>query len=198
MPGAVLDGVTVGDGEPVGLTVAVGDMVGVPVTVGVVVTLGDTVGEVVGVGIAVGVAVGVEVTGVGVLDGAGVVVVTDGDWIGRMRLGPGIRRPVSISAIAAAATTPTAIAPPVETPVAKACRSRRYSVSRRSRSQAGSAARRAAQLLTGAAAMPSVGTNSRPASSGPLSVSALWMSAPAIPAAPHSARRASAQLARSA
>jgi hypothetical protein len=41
---------------------------------------------------------------------------------------------------------------------AKAWRSRRYSVSRRSRSQDGSAARRAAQLLNGAAGMPSVGT----------------------------------------
>ena len=109
--------------------------------------------------------------GVGVVEGAGVDVVAGGDWIGPTRLGPVLRRPVSISAIASPATAPTAITPPVAMPAAKAWRSRRYSVWRRSRSQAGSAARRAAQLLNGAAAMPSVGTNSRPASSGPLSVS---------------------------
>ena len=82
-----------------------------------------------------------------------------GGWTGRTKPGPVMWRPVSISAIAVAATTPTTIAPPIETPVANAWRSRRYSVLRRSRSQAGSAARREAQLLNGAAAMPSVGTS---------------------------------------
>jgi hypothetical protein len=80
------------------------------------------------------------------------------------------------------------------TPVATV---RRYSVVRRSRSQAGSAARRAAQLLTGAAAMPSVGNSSRPASSGPLSWLVLVSAAP-MPMKPSSASVDSAQLARSA
>ena len=154
------------------LTVGVTDSEGVTVTVVGVADVGEIVGVVVGVGVTVGVvgtAGVVDGGGIGVTDGVGVDVVTDGDWIGRTRLDPGMRRPVSISAIARAAMTLTAVAPPVERPAAKTWRSRRYSVSRRSRSLAGSAARRAAQLLNGAAAMPSVGTNSSPASSGPLS-----------------------------
>ena len=63
-------------------------------------------------------------------------------------------RPVKSRARAAMATPRTATAPPVATPAANERRSRRYSVVRRSRSQPGSAARRAAQLLTGAAARP--------------------------------------------
>jgi hypothetical protein len=108
----------------VGVAVA-GVAVGVLLGVGVgVVLLG------VAVGVLLCVAVGVCV-GVGVADGAGVVAVVAGGWIGWTRLGAWVRRPVSISAIAAAAIRPTAIAPPVETPAAKERRSRRYSVSRR-------------------------------------------------------------------
>ncbi|HYB86109.1 MAG TPA: glycosyltransferase, partial [Streptosporangiaceae bacterium] len=146
---------------------------------------------------AAGAATGGAVVVAGVVEGAGVDVVAGGDWTGPTRLGPVPRRPVSMSTIASAATVVTATALPVASPAAKARRSRRYSVRRRSRSQAGSAARRAAQLLNGAAAMPSVGTNSKQASSGPLRVLVL-VSAPAIPAAPKSARTVSAQLARSA
>src|SRR5271166_3200643 len=96
--------------------------------------------------------------------------------------------------MAAMATATTATAPPVAAPAANARRSRRYSVVRRSRSQAGSAARRAAQLLTGAAAMPRVGNSSRAARSGPLSWFVL-VRAPAMPAKTDSARVDSAQLA---
>jgi hypothetical protein len=110
----VLGEVTVGE------TVAEGVVVGVLGTVGVA-DVGETVGVIVavgvtdGVGVALGVVVGVDV---GVVEGAGVdVVVAGGDWIGRTRLGPVLRRPVSISAIASAATAPTAIAPPVAMPV---------------------------------------------------------------------------------
>jgi hypothetical protein len=108
----------------VGVGVAVvGVAVGVLLGVGVgVVLLG------VAVGVLLGVAVGVCV---GVADGAGVVAVAAGGWIGWTRLGACMRRPVSISAIAAAAIRPTTMAPPVETPAAKERRSRRYSVSRR-------------------------------------------------------------------
>ena len=129
-------------------------------------------------GVTDGVGVARDV-GVGVVEGAGVDDVAGGDWTGPTRLGPVLRRPVSNSAIASPTTVPTAITPPAAMPVAKACRSRRYSVARRSRSQSGSAARRAAQLLNGAAAMPSVGTNSRSASSGPLSVLVLVSAAAA-------------------
>src|ERR1035437_2224807 len=138
--------------------VTAGETVAEDVVVGVLGTVGVTgvvvaVGVADGVGVALGVVVGVDV---GAVEGAGVDVVAGGDWTGPTRLGPVLRRPVSISAIASATTAPTAIAPPVAMPAAKEWCSRRYSVSRRSRSQAGSAARRAAQLLNGAAAMPSV------------------------------------------
>ena len=183
-------GVTVGVVVAVGgVAVAVGE-VAVGEAVSVLVAVGVTVGVVVVVGVAVGVDVGVT-------DGAGAVDVAAGDWIGLTRLGPVMWRPVSISAIASAAMAATAIAPPAAIPAAKVRRSRRYSVLRRWRSHSGSAARRAAQLLNGAAAMPRVGTNSKPASNGPLSVLVL-VSAQAIPAAPKSARTVSAQLARSA
>ena len=106
---------------------AVGVLLGVDVGVGVLLGVG-----VVLLGVAVGVCVGVAVgVCVGVADGAGVVAVAAGGWIGWVRLGAWMRRPVSISAIAAAAIRPTAMAPPVETPAAKERRSRRYSVSRR-------------------------------------------------------------------
>jgi hypothetical protein len=108
----------------VGVAVA-GVAVGVLLCVGVGVLLAVGVGVVV-LGVAVGVLLCVAV-GVG----AGVVAVVAGGWIGWTRLGAWMRRPVSISAIAAAAIRPTAIAPPVETPAAKERRSRRYSVSRR-------------------------------------------------------------------
>jgi hypothetical protein len=108
------------------------------VAVGVAVA-GVAVGVLLGVGVGVllGVGVGVVLLGVGVGVllcvgvGAGVVAVAAGGWIGWVRLGAWMRRPVSISAIAAAAIRPTAMAPPVETPAAKERRSRRYSVSRR-------------------------------------------------------------------
>ena len=76
---------------------------------------------------------------------------------------------VSRSTSVATTTPATTMAPLVAAPAANARRSRRASVRRRSRSQSGSAARCAAQLLTGAAAKPRVGNSSRPASSGPLS-----------------------------
>src|ERR1700689_4023224 len=108
-------------------------------------------------------------------------------WAGPTRLGGWTAwLPVKRRAMAAIATPRTATAPPVATPAAKEWRSRRYSVRRRSRRSAGRAARRAAQLLTGAAAMPSVGNSSRTASSGPLS----WLylvRAPAMPRKPNSA-----------
>ena len=106
-------GLTVGVVVAVGVVVTVGLTVGVVVAVGVAVTVGLTVGVVVAVGVAVGVNVAVA-------DGTGVDGVTTGDWIGRTRLGPVLRRPVSISTIASAATVPTTIAPPVATPAAKA------------------------------------------------------------------------------
>jgi hypothetical protein len=110
--------------------VAVGVAV-VGVAVGVLLCVGVGVGVVL-LGVAVGVLLGVAVgVCVGVADGAGVVAVAAGGWIGWTRLGAWMRRPVSISAIAAAAIRATAIAPPVETPAAKERRSRRYSVSRR-------------------------------------------------------------------
>jgi hypothetical protein len=103
------------------------------------VAVGVLLGVAVGVGVLLGVGVGVVLLGVavGVLlcvavgVGAGVVAVAAGGWIGWTRLGAWMRRPVSISAIAAAAIRPTTMAPPVETPAAKERRSRRYSVSRR-------------------------------------------------------------------
>jgi hypothetical protein len=108
------------------------------VAVGVAV-VGVAVGVLLSVGVLLGVGVGVVLLGVavGVLLGvavgvcAGVVAVVAGGWIGWTRLGAWMRRPVSISAIAAAAIRPTTTAPPVETPAAKERRSRRYSVSRR-------------------------------------------------------------------
>jgi hypothetical protein len=103
--------------------VAVGVLLGVAVGVGVL--LGVGVGVVL-LGVAVGVLLGVAV---GVC--AGVAAVVAGGWIGWTRLGGWMRRPVSISAIAAAAIRLTAMAAPVETPAAKERRSRRYSVSRR-------------------------------------------------------------------
>ncbi len=118
-------------------------------------------------------------------------------WAGPSRSGDCAWWPVKNSAIAAAATPRTATAPPVATPAANVCRSRAYSVRRRSRSQAGSVARRAAQLLTGAAAIPSVGNSSNAASSGPLN----WLylvSEPTMPAKPSTASNDSAQFARSA
>ena len=54
--------------------------------------------------------------------------------------------PVNSRATAAMATPTTATAPPVATPAANERRSRRYSVRRRSRSEAGSAARHSTPL----------------------------------------------------
>ncbi len=155
---------------------------------------------------------GVDVLVVGEADGDVVgVVVADGEADGERdgdagaellpRAGPtrfGVCAggwPVNSKARAAMATPRTATAPPVATPAANARRSRRYSVVLRSRSQAGSAARRAAQLLTGAAARPSVGNSSKPASSGPLSWFVFVNAAP-MPMKPNRARVDSAQLAR--
>jgi hypothetical protein len=108
----VLGEVTVGE------TVTEGVAVG---TVGVA-DAGETAGVVVAaVGVADGVALGVVVgVDVGVVDGAGVDGVAGGDWTGPTRLGPLLRWPVSNSAIVSPATAPTAITPPVATPVAKA------------------------------------------------------------------------------
>ena len=172
----------------------------------------DEVAEEVGLGVAV--VLGVEVVVVGEADGEDVeVAVADGEvegvvdevagaagppWAGATRFGVcTCWWPVNSRTTAAIATPSTATAPPVATPAANARRSRRYSVARRSRSLAGRAARRAAQLLTGAAAKPSVGNSSSAASSGPLSWFAL-VSAPAMAAKPSSASVDSAQLARSA
>ena len=126
-------------------------------------------GDVVGVGVADG---GRDEGGE--LDGGRPEV----PWAGRPGSAAGPGWPVNSRARAATTTPRTATAPPVATPAANERRSRRYSVVRRSRSQAGSAARRAAQLLTGAAARPSVGNSSRPASSGPLSWFVLVRAAP--------------------
>jgi len=81
----------------VGVAVA-GVAVGVLLGVGVGVLLGVGVGVVL-LGVAVGVLLCVAV-GVG----AGAVAVAAGGWIGWTRLGAWMRRPVSISAIAAAAS----------------------------------------------------------------------------------------------
>ena len=163
-------------GVPVGVIVAGGDAVADGDAEGdaeEVVGLGDADGEalVLGLGLVLGVGVALadgEVEGEGERDGvAGAEVVP---CAGPTRFGPCTGWwPVNSRATAAMATPRTATAPPVATPAANERRSRRYSVVRRSRSQAGSAARRAAQLLTGAAAMPRVGKSSSPASSGPLS-----------------------------
>jgi hypothetical protein len=102
---ALRDGHGVADVEDtVGLVV-----VGVTVGVGV----GVNVGVVVGLGVAVG-------SGVGLAERVGVDVDVGGDWTGRTKPGPVMWRPVSISTMAAPATTPTTIAPPIETPVANA------------------------------------------------------------------------------
>ena len=177
--------------DPVGVGVAVAD--------GVTVELGDELG----VGVLVVGEIDGDVVGVVVADGE-----VDGERDGVAgaelpRAGPtrsgGCTAgwPVYSRARAAMATPRTATAPPVATPAANERRSRRNSVVRRSRSQAGSAARRAAQLLTGAAARPRVGNSSRPASSGPLSWFDLVSAAP-MPMKPNNARVDSAQLARSA
>jgi hypothetical protein len=151
--------------------------------------LGDAVAEVVGMSDDAGGDEVGEVVADGVLEGErdGVAGV-DVPWAGPTRFGVCTACPVKSRARAAIAMPSTATAPPVAIPAANARRSRRYSVRRRSRSQAGSAARRAAQLLTGAAAMPRVGNSSRPASSGPLSWSYLVRAA-AMPAKPNSASR---------
>src|SRR5690348_9912026 len=183
------------------------DWVGVGVGVEVGVTEADGVAEALGDELGVGELV------VGDADGGVVgVVVADGEVDGERdgdagaevpRAGPtrfGVCAgawPVNRRARAAMATPSTATASPVATPAANVRRSRRYSVVRRSRSQDGSAARRAARLLTGAAARPSVGNSSIAASSGPLN----WLnlvSAPAMPAKPNRASADSAQLVRSA
>jgi hypothetical protein len=105
-------GVAVADvGETVGVVVGVGLAVGDAVGLGV----GLAVGDALGVGLAVGDAVGD-----GVADGVGDDVAAGRDCTGGTRLGPVMWRPVIMSAIAAAATTLTAIAPPAETPAAKA------------------------------------------------------------------------------
>src|SRR5271165_847650 len=190
-------------GVPVGVIVADGDEVADGDAEGdaeeEVVGLGDADGEalvlVLGLGLGVGVALADGLVE-GERDGvAGAEVVP---CAGPTRFGPCTGWwPVNSSARAAMATPRTATAPPVATPAANERRSRRYSVVRRSRSQAGSAARRAAQLLTGAAAMPRVGKSSSPASSGPLSWF-VFVRAPAMPRNPNRARMDSAQLARSA
>src|SRR6266480_3381336 len=184
-------------------------VVGVPVGVAVGVPVGDRVGDTVGdaVGdaddvVGVGVGDGDDVVGVGVADWdeAGVLDGAAGweePWAGPTRSGGWTGLSVRSRARAATTTPTTATAPPVATPAANERRSRRYSVVRRSRSQAGSAAFRAAQLLTGAAARPSVGNSSRPASSGPLSWFVLVRAAP-MAMKPSRARMDSAQLARSA
>jgi hypothetical protein len=126
-------GVAGADDVAGGVVAEVGVGVAVGVAVGVLLGVGVGVGVLLGVGVGVvllGVALGV-LLGVAVGVCAGVVAVAAGGWIGWTRLGAWMRRPVSISAIAAAAIRPTAIAPPVETPAAKERRSRRYSVSRR-------------------------------------------------------------------
>ena len=75
----------------------------------------------------------------------------------------------------------------------------RYSVRRRSRSQAGRAARCAAQLLNGAAAMPSVGNSSSAGEQRPRSAGSPWSARAAMPGqARAAASDDSAQLARSA
>src|SRR5215467_1515747 len=104
---------------------------------------------------------------------------------------------VSSSTSAPTTTAATATAPPVAAPAANARRSRWDSVRLRSRSHCGSEARCAAQLLYGAAAMPSVGKTSMAASSGAASVVAL-LSARPMPAKPRTASVDSAQFARSA
>jgi hypothetical protein len=179
------------------------------VAVGDVVSAGTPVGDGDGTGVAVvGVGAGVAAGGVlagavdGVTDGllAGVVAgVVAGAVLcaGTTRFGVVTAWWLGVKSSAATAiTTPsTATRPPVAAPAVNADRSRLNSLVRRSRSHFGSAARRAAQLLNGAAAMPSVGNSSSAASSGPLS----WVarvSAAAIPAKPSSASVDSAQFAR--
>jgi len=110
VPGEVTVGETVAEGVVVGV-LGVAD---VGETVGVIVV---AVGVTDGVGVALGVVVGVDV---GVVEGAGVDVVAGGGWIGRTRLGPVLRRPVSNNAIASPTTVPTAITPPAAMPAAKA------------------------------------------------------------------------------
>ena len=100
MAGADEDG-----GEPgevtVGETVTEGVVAGVLGTDGVT-DVGETAGVVV---VAVGVTDGVGVM-LGVVEGAGVDVVAGGDWTGPTRLGPVLRWPVSIKAMASPTTTP--------------------------------------------------------------------------------------------
>jgi len=111
--------------------------------------LGDTV---------VGLGDGVVGDGVGVGDAVCDCFGWAGDelvpWAGPTRLGDrtGLWLGQSSSAAAATTTPATTTAPPVAAPAAKARRSRRFSVRRRSRSHAGRVARCAAQLLNGAAA----------------------------------------------
>src|SRR5277367_1892454 len=163
----------------VGVAETVGDVVPVTVGLDVGVTETDGLGDGdVGVGVADGDTLVAELDGLAVLrDGLGELAAGAGvlPWAGPRRLGvcTGWWLGASIRATAATITPSTATTPPVAAPAAKACRSRRYSLCRRSRSHAGSVARCAAQLLTGAAAMPSVGDSSSTASSTPLSWVAL-------------------------
>src|SRR5271165_1543469 len=128
-------------GVPVGVIVADGDEVADGDAEGdaeeEVVGLGDADGEalVLGLGLGVGVALADGLVE-GERDGvAGAEVVP---CAGPTRFGPCTGWwPVNSSARAAMATPRTATAPPVATPAANERRSRRYSVVRRSRSQAG-------------------------------------------------------------
>src|SRR5579859_1988241 len=104
---------------------------------------------------------------------------------------------VSSSSSAPTTTAATATTPPAAAPAANARRSRWDSVRRRSRSHCGSEARCAAQLLNGAAAMPSVGKTSMAASSGAASAVARDTARP-MPRKPSTASVDSAQFARSA
>src|SRR5262249_52904375 len=149
--GVAVVGDEVGDGE-----IVVGD--------------GDGDGEiVVGDGLGDGV-VGVG-EGVGERCGCGVEVCP---WAGPTRFGVctcllGVSSSTSAPTTTAATGTPR----PVAAPAANGRRSRWDSVRLRSRSHCGSEARCAAQLLNGAAAMPSVGKTSMAASSGAASLVAL-------------------------
>jgi hypothetical protein len=146
--GGVVDGATGGLVVPdVGVPTVGDGLVGAVVVGATVVVL--VVGVLV-VGVTVdGEGLGVEVGEAAEVVGAGVLGADDGvvPCTGVTRLGVLTWRPVSRRTIASAATAVTATALPVAIPAANARRSRRYSVRRRSRSQAGRAARRAAQLL---------------------------------------------------
>jgi hypothetical protein len=106
--------------------------------------------------------------GAGVPDGPGDEAGVALPWAGPISRGGWTGAELGVDSSAATTPMPTSV-PAAVTPTAapRTRRSRSHSVLRRSPRSGGSVARCAARLLTGAAASPTVGNSSNPASSGP-------------------------------